>query len=356
MILLNQYWKNYLKQLSLNSLYTINQIAKNINGDIEGDPDFMINGVCDLINGETNKIAYVLSEKYAPYINKTKASAILINNSLVINEKGKNLIRVENPGLSFIEIINMFKRNKKNKIGIHEKAVIDNEVKLGKEVYIGPYAVIEKGAIIHDKVSIGAGSFVGENTKIGYKTNIKANVTIYHDVIIKDNCIIESGSIIGADGFGLVSDNGIHHKMPHVGNVIINNNVWIGANCCIDRGTLNDTIIDEGTKFDNFIQIAHNVKIGKNCRISGQTAIAGSSILEDNITIGGQVGIIDHLHIGANTVIAAKSAVFESIKPNSFISGIPAKPHKNRLRQEVIINQLPEILNRLRKIEKNENN
>ena len=336
-------------------MYTINQIAKKINGKVIGDPNFTINGVCDLINGEVNKIAYVMSDKFAPFIDKTEASALLIKKSLKINKHKTNFICVKNPALSFIEVVNMFMPNKKNIEGIHEKAIIDKNVELGKNIYIGPYAVIEKGVKIGDFSKIGAGSFIGENSNIGSQTNIKANVTIYHDVIIKNNCIIDSGSIIGADGFGLVNDNGTYQQMPHIGNVQINDNVLIGANCCIDRGTLTNTRIDKGTKLDNLIQIAHNVKIGKNCRISGQTAIAGSSILEDNITIGGQVGIIDHLHIGENTIIAAKSAVFESIKPNSFVSGIPAKLHKNRLRQEVVITQLPDLLNRIRNLEKNHN-
>ena len=140
--------------------------------------------------------------------------------------------------------------------------------------------------------------------------------------------------------------------MPHVGSVNIKNNVWIGSNCCIDRGTLGDTVIDEGSKLDNLIQIAHNVKIGKKCRISGQTAIAGSTILENNVTLAGQVGIIDHLTIGKDSTVASKSVVFQSLEAGSFVSGIPARSHKNRLRQDVIINQLPDIMNRLRKIEK----
>ncbi len=339
--------------LELINLHTINNIAKAINGKIEGDPNLRIQGVCDIIDGKSNNIAYILSEKFTCHIDNTKAAALVINNSLKINRKNKTLIRVENPALSFIEIINMFSPIKKQKSnGIHPKALVSNDVELGSDIYIGPYAVIEKGVKISNHVSIGAGTFIGVNTNIGHSTNIMPNVSIYHDISIGNNCIIDSGTIIGADGFGLVTHNGTHHKMPHIGNVEINNHVWIGANCCIDRGTLGNTIIDDGTKLDNIIQIAHNVKIGKNCRISGQTAIAGSTILEENITIGGQVGIIDHLHIGKNSIIGAKSAVFESINSDSFVSGIPAKAHKNRLRQEVVINQLPDILNRLRDLEK----
>ena len=148
-----------------------------------------------------------------------------------------------------------------------------------------------------------------------------------------------------------MSDKNIHHKTPHIGGVILEDNVWVGPNCCIDRGTISDTIIGKGSKLDNLIHIAHNVKIGKNCIIAGQAGIAGSSILEHNVTLAGQVGIIGHLTIGGGSTIAAKSAVFQSLDPNSLVSGVPARPHKNRLRQDVVINQLPDILNRVRKLE-----
>jgi UDP-3-O-[3-hydroxymyristoyl] glucosamine N-acyltransferase len=158
--------------------------------------------------------------------------------------------------------------------------------------------------------------------------------------------------VIGADGFGLTSDNNTHYKIPHIGSVLIGNNVWIGSNCSIDRGTLRNTVIGSGTKLDNLIQIAHNVKIGKNCLMAAQVAIAGSTTIGDNVTLAGQVGIIGHLTIGRDSVVASKSAVYKSLKAGSFVSGIPARSHKNRLRQDIIVTQLPNILNRLRKLEK----
>ena len=333
-------------------MYTISKIAKTIQGKIEGNPNLPIKGICDLEDGCSEYISYVNSEKYEKFFNKTNASAILVNNEFSLDRGDKTLIRVNNPALSFIDIIHMFYPDKQNNDGIHPNAIIPEDVKLGNNINIAPYVVIEKGVEIGNSVEIGAGSFIGANTTIGDKTIIYANVSIYYDVAIGKNCIIDSGSVIGSDGFGLVTDNESHYKMPHIGSVFIKDNVWVGSNCCIDRGTIGNTIIDDGTKLDNFIQVAHNVKIGKNCRISGQTAIAGSTILEDNITIAGQVGIIDHLNIGKNSIIAAKSGVFDSLKPRSFVSGIPAKTHKDRLRQEVVINQLPKLLNRLRKLEK----
>jgi UDP-3-O-[3-hydroxymyristoyl] glucosamine N-acyltransferase len=149
-----------------------------------------------------------------------------------------------------------------------------------------------------------------------------------------------------------VKDKNTYHKIPHIGRVILKDSVWVGPNCCIDRGTLSDTVIGKGTKMDNLIHIAHNVQIGENCAIAGQVGVAGSSTLEDNVALAGQVGIIGHLKIGEGSIVAAKSAVFQSIDPGSFVSGVPARHHKDRIRQDVIINQLPDILNRLRKLEK----
>ena len=194
-------------------MHTINNIAKVINGKIEGNPDLRIQGVCDIRDGKSNKIAYILSEKYMHHIDDTKAAALVINNSLKINRKNKTLIRVENPALSFIEIINMFSPIKKQKSnGIHPKALVSNDVELGSDIYIGPYAVIEKGVKIGNHVSIGAGTFIGVNTNIGHSTNIMPNVSIYHDISIGNNCVIDSGTIIGADGFGLVTHDGTHPK------------------------------------------------------------------------------------------------------------------------------------------------
>jgi len=333
-------------------LFSISEIAEAVNGKIEGDSNLMIKGVCELIDSQSEYITYILPGKYENHIEDTKATAILTNNSIKIDRKDKTLIRVDNPALSFIDIIHLFHPIKQNCETIHPSAVIDENSKLGKNVDIAPHAVIENGVQIGDSVRIGAGSFIGSNTEIGNGSSISSNVSIYHDITIGENCIIDSGTVIGSDGFGLISDDNIHYKMPHIGSVCIDDNVWIGSNCCVDRGTLSNTVIGSGTKLDNLIHIAHNVNIGKNCLLAAHVGIAGSTIIEDNVTLAGQVGVIGHLTIGRDTIVASKAAVYQSLEAGSIVSGIPARPHKNRLRQDVIINQLPTILNRLRKLEK----
>ena len=333
-------------------MFTISQIAEKVNGKIDGNPDLVIQGVCDLKNSSADHLSYIISDKYEKYFHQSKANAILVANDFVINRGDKTLIHVENPAVSFIDIIHLFYPQESPIEHVHPNAIIPDTTKMGKNIHIASYVVIEENVTIGDGVKIGAGAFIGSNTIINKGSVIYSNVSIYHDVAIGTNCIIDSGSVIGADGFGLVQDNNIHHKMPHIGRVVLEDSVWIGSNCCVDRGPLSNTIIGEGSKLDNLIHIAHNVQIGKNCIIAGQVGIAGSTILEDNVTLAGQVGIVGHLIIGKGSMVAAKSAVYQSLDPGSFVSGIPARPHKDRIRQDVVVNQLPDILNRIRKIEK----
>ena len=333
-------------------MFTISQIAETVNGIINGNPDLSILGVCDLKNSSADHLSYIGSDKYKEFFHQSKASAMLVSKDFSIDRNEKTLILVENPAISFIEVVHLFHPQEPPIEQIHSSAIISPTAKIGKNVHIAAHVVLEENVCIGDGVRICAGAFIGENTTINNGTVIHPNVSIYHDVIIGKQCIIDSGSVIGADGFGLVKDKNRYHKIPHIGRVILKDSVWIGPNCCIDRGTLSDTVIGEGSKLDNLIHIAHNVQIGENCAIAGQVGIAGSSILEDNVSLAGQVGIIGHLVIGEGSTVAAKSAVFQSLDPGSFVSGVPARNHKDRLRQDVIINQLPDILNRIRKLEK----
>ena len=333
-------------------MYTIAQIAEIVNGKIDGNPELAIKGVCDLKNSCPEYLSYIVSDKYEDLIHQSKATAMLVCNDFTNDKGNKTLIYVKNPAISFIDVIHLFHPTESPKEQIHSSAIIPPTVEMGENIHIAPHVVCEDNITIGDGVRIGSGTFIGKNTIIKNGSHIYSNVNIYHDVEIGKNCIIDSGSVIGADGFGLVKDNNSHHKMPHIGGVVIEDNVWIGSNCCIDRGTLNNTIVGEGSKLDNLIHIAHNVQIGKNCVIAGQVGIAGSAVLEDNVTLAGQVGIIGHLTIGKGSIVAAKSAVYQSIASDAFVSGIPARYHKDRLRQDVVVNQLPNILNRIRKLEK----
>ncbi len=333
-------------------MFTISQIAKEINGEVIGNSNLTIIGVCDIQEGQNKHISYIDSKEYIPLFDTTKASALIVNKEFKLYREDIVLIKVNKPAKSFIDIVSLFHPKEKTEAFRDKTAIIPSSSSIGDKVTICANVVIEDNVIIGNNVKIGTGSFIGKNSIIGNNTIINPNVTIYNNIEIGNFCSIDSGTVIGADGFGYIKENNSYHKIPHIGKVIIKNNVNIGSSCCIDRGTLSNTIIGEGSKLDNLIHIAHNVKIGKNCAIAGQVGIAGSTIIEDNVILAGQVGIIGHLVIGDGSTVAAKSVVFQSIPSKSFVSGIPARPHKERMRQDVLINQLPNILDRIRNLEK----
>lgn len=332
-------------------MFTAGEIASHIGGKLEGNNNLEILGVCDLKDGRKKHISFLGNPVYKKYFRPTQASAVIIGDNLDVDRGEKTLIRVTNPGLGFARTLEMFKPEKSQNRGVHLNAVFGENVKLGKNIHIAPGVVIEENAVIGDNVTIHPGVVIGEQCEIGDNSTISPNVTIYNGMKVGKNVHIDAGAIIGADGFGWITDEGVHHKIPQIGSVIIENDVWIGANCTIDRGTFRSTIIGESSKLDNQVHVGHNVVIGKNCLIAGQTGIAGSSVIEDNVTIAGQCGVVDNIKISAGTVIGARTAVLQSIHEKSFVSGNPARDHKLRTRQEVVIQQLPEMLKRIRFLE-----
>jgi len=326
----------------------ISTLAKKVGGSIEGNSNLIINGIGDLKNSPKGFVSFLSDHRYYDDFKNSKSTAVFVNHEFSNSSLDKTLIRVDNPVYAYIQILELFHESKKDKIGIHETAIISPKATIGNNVYIGPYSVIDDNVIIGDFCYIGSSCHINENTIIGNQTKINSNVSIYDYVSIGNDVIIESGTVVGSHGFGLTFHNGENHIIPHLGKVIIKNKVWIGSNCSIDRGTINDTIIGVGTKMDNLIQIAHNVKIGKHCVIAGHTAIAGSTIIGDYVTIAGKVGIIGHLNIGDKCTVASMSQVTKSLKNNSFVSGIPARDHKKNLKLNAQINKLDKLYNSLK--------
>tara|TARA_B100001250_G_scaffold347227_1_gene317385 strand:- start:881 stop:1891 length:1011 start_codon:yes stop_codon:yes gene_type:complete len=331
----------------------IKEIADRINGDVEGNNNDKIIGVCNLKNGKKNHIAYLSDLKYNHFFETTSASAVLVPRTFELGIKHKTIIRVSNPAKAFIDLISFFYPEQKIHSEIHKSVAIGSNTSIGSDCSIAANTVIGDETKISDGTIISSCVSIGNNVTIGSNSIINSNVSIYNDVQIGDNVIIESGSVIGSDGFGIITDKDKYYKVPHLGTVIINNDVLIGANCCIDRGTLEDTVIGKSTKIDNLIHIAHNVKIGENCLIAAQVGIAGSTEVGNNVMIGGQAGVINHLIIEDDVKIAAKSAVFKSVPSNSYVSGIPSRDHKNRLRQDYLITKLPKLVKRINKLESN---
>ena len=317
----------------------VDKIAKVINGNVFGDKSFKVKGVCDIENGQKNCISYIDNNKYKKYLKRNIASVIIVNLDFK-TDTDKIYIKVKNPSLSFIKVMNLFIPKNNIKYKVCKTSVLHSTVQTGKNIFIGSHVTIEENVLVGNNVKIYSGSYIGENSIIGNNSKIFSNVSIYNNCIIGNNCKIDSGTIIGADGFGLTKDKKKNINIPHIGRVIIKDDVFIGANCCIDRGTIKDTIINENCRLDNLIQIAHNVNIGKGCVIAAQVGIAGSSVLEDYVTIAGQAGIIDHIRIGEQTIITAKTLVCNSTEKKSFLSGNPAQPHREFLKQQLLLRNL----------------
>jgi len=329
----------------------LKELAQLVNGELVGDPDLLISGFSGIKEAQTGELTFLANSKYSPLAESTKAAAIVVPKDFAA--VGKNLIRVENPSLAFAQILNSVVEGvAPSSKGIHKTAIIDGSVKLGKDVTVGPYSIIERGAKIGDRTVIFGGCYVGQDTAIGSDVLIYPQVMIRERISVGNRVIIHSGTVIGSDGFGFVDVKGSHVKIPQIGTVEIQDDVEIGANVTIDRARFEKTIIGAGTKIDNLVQIAHNVKTGKNCIIVSQVGISGSSVLEDNVTLAGQVGLAGHLTVGANTIVASKSGVPSSIPPNSFVWGIPARPHMHAKRVNACMQNLPDYVKTIQELKR----
>ena len=332
-------------------MFEIEKINKILNGKIHGNRDFVIKGPCGIQNGKVNHISYIKSQKYVKFIKDTGASVIIVDNSIDFsNIPNKTFLVVENASLSFIEFLKYYesKKNINYRKATHGNSFIDSSSKIGKNVHIGNNVFIGENVEIEENVFIDNNTVVHNNTIIEKNSAIHANVVIYRFTKIGKNCKIKSGSVIGGTGFGIITDKeGMHHRIPHVGNVKIGNNVMIGSNCTIDRGTIDETIILDGTNIDNMVHIAHNVNVGESCIICAQAAIAGSTKIKNNVVIGGQTGIIDNLVIEDNVIVGPRSFVVKSIKSDSYVSGNPARNHLDHIKQDILISKLPAIYKKI---------
>jgi len=326
----------------------IRELARMIEGVVEGDNDIDIIGLNGVEDAKPGDLTFAVDEDRLANAERSKASCVLTNRS--IRKSQKALIRVSNPKLSFIIIYNILNKPADRGSFIHPMAAVSDAARIGKNVWVGPHATIEEGVVIEDRVIIEANSAIMKNCEIGEFCHIYPNVTLYENVKLGRNVILHSGAVIGSDGFGYMKDKGKIYKFPQLGKVIIGDDVEIGSNTTIDRGSLSDTVIGAGTKIDNLCQIAHNVKIGKNVLMAGQCGISGSTTIGDNVTMGGQVGIVDNISIGDNVTIGAKSAVIGSIEKNSVVWGMPARPIGQAKRQMAVLSWITKNFKRFSKI------
>jgi len=330
---------------------TLKEIAELIDGEVVGDGNIVITGVCGIKEACEGDITFVANPKYSPLIEKTRASAIITSRD--IKNAPKPIVRTENPSLAFAKMVSLIRPSEiRYPHGIHPTVILGKDVVLGKDVAIGPYAVIEDNVSIGDKTIIYAGCYVGHHVKIGDNTLVYPDVSIRERVTIGHRVIIHSGTVIGSDGFGFATIKGIHHKIPQIGTVIIEDDVEIGSNVTIDRARFDKTLIGRGTKIDNLVQIAHNVIIGENSIIVAQVGISGSTIIGRGVTLAGQAGLVGHITIGDGAVVAAQAGVTKSILPNIKVSGYPAKPHDVAKRTNACIQNLPRLYNTVAQLKK----
>ena len=324
---------------------TLREIAACVDGKVIGEPDINVSGVSEIQNSLPGTITFLGNLKYKQFLTETQAEAIFVRNEDHLN--GKNGIVVSNPQLAMARTLRLFFPQTSFEPSIHESAVIDSTASVGKNVFIDAGVVIKSGASIGDNAIIGANVVIGNGAAIATHCSLKPNVTIYHNVIIGDNCIIHSGTAIGCDGFGYVTENNIHEKIPQTGNVVIGNDVEIGSNCAIDRATIGVTSIGDMTKIDNLVHIAHNVKVGKGCLITAGFAVAGSTEIGDYCTFAGQVGIAPHIKIGSNSVFAAKSGVTKSLEGGKVYAGFPAREIREHNKREAQLQDITRMSQKL---------
>jgi len=334
--------------------FTANQIAKALNGVVEGNPETEVSTLAKIEEGKPGSLSFLANPIYTKFIYTTKADIIIVNEDFKPEKPVKaTLIRVKDAYSAFSGLLEMYQQEKNNKTGISEKASIAATVKLGKNVYIGDFVVIGEGTILGDNTKVYANTCIGDHCKIGCNTTLYYGVKVYDESVIGNECTLHAGVTIGADGFGFAPQSeGDFKKIPQIGNVIIEDRVEIGTNTTIDRATLGSTIIRKGVKLDNLIQIAHNVEIGENTVIAAQTGIAGSTKIGKNCMFGGQVGIIGHLTIADGVKITAQSGIGKSIKkPNSVWEGSPAFHLSDFLRSYVNFKNLDRIVERINRLE-----
>ena len=337
------------------------QIAELLGGKVDGNPDTKVSNLSKIEEGTIGTLSFLANPKYTPFIYSTDASIVVVNNSFVAEKNlkpGCTLIRVDDAYGSFAKLLGLYEQIKGEKRGIEQPSFIHPTATLGENCYVGAFAYVGENVQIGNNVKIYPQVYIGDNAKVGDNTVLFSGVKIYNDCILGNHCTIHASTVIGSDGFGFApnSDNN-YSKVPQIGNVVIEDHVEIGSNSSVDRATLGSTIIRKGVKIDNLVQVAHNVEIGENTVIAGQTGVAGSTKIGKNCMIGAQAGIIGHIKIADGVKIAGQSGVGSAIeKEGEIVQGSPAFTIGEYKRSYVLFRSLPKLNDKLRELEKKINN
>ena len=329
---------------------TLASLAVELNGDVVGDDSIVIRGVAGIREALPGDITFIANSRYDAYLEETRASAVICSREP--RRASVPLLNVDNPYLAFQRIVRIFRPDLYRPApGVHPSAWVAADARLEPDVSVGAQCVVESGARIGARAVLMPGCYVGHGVTIGEETYLYPRVTVREECVIGARCILHPGVVIGSDGFGFAFDQGRYHKVPQVGNVVIGDDVEIGANTTVDRATTHCTQIGSGTKIDNLVQLGHNVIIGKHCIIVAQVGISGSTELEDFVTLGGQAGLVGHIRIGKGSMVGAKSGVSKGVPPDTVVSGYPAVSHGLWKRLTALIQRLPQLFQRTRELE-----
>ena len=330
--------------------FTVNQIAQLIKGTVDGDGSASITAFNKIEEGETGSISFLANPKYESHLYRSKSTAIIVANDLVLKEKPlATLIRVPDPYTAFTVLLQKYQEfTSVKETGIQQPSFIAEDTITGLNLYLGQFSSIGKGSTVGNDTYIAAHVTIGNKVTIGDNCVIYPGAVIYNDTVIGNNCTIHANAVIGSDGFGFAPQpDGTFSTIPQLGNVVLEDGVSIGANTTIDRATMGSTLISKGVKIDNLVQIAHNVEVGKNTAIAAQTGISGSTKIGQNCLIGGQVGVAGHITIADKTIVTAQSGVTKTVrKEGQILGGTPASPNSDYLKRNALLRQLPDLLKR----------
>ena len=329
-------------------VFTAQQIAGFTGGTVDGNPEAAISTFAKIEEGVEGALSFLANPQYEHYIYETKSTVVLVNKDFQPQQPvAATLVRVDNAYESVAKLLQLYQSMQQKRVGIDSLAFIDKTAQVGKDCYVGPFVAIGEGAEIGDGAVIHPHVTIGPHVKVGNNTEIYSNAVVYHGCVVGANCILHAGCVIGADGFGFAPTAEGYDKIPQIGNVVIEDNVEVGANTCIDRSTMGSTIIRKGVKLDNLVQIAHNVEVGQNTVMSAQVGVAGSSKVGEWCVFAGQVGIAGHLKVGDHTTMGAQAGLAGgnlARKGGATLMGYPAIEHKKFAKNMAALNSLPDLL------------
>jgi len=334
--------------------FSANDIATLLNGEVEGNGNVKVDNISKIDQPIPGTLTFLSNPTYTKFIYTTTASIVIVNKDFVPESKlSCTLIRVEDAYVALAKLLDFYTKTKPSKIGIEQPSFISSTAKVGEQIYLGAFAYIGENAVVGNNVKIYPHVYIGDNVKIGDDTILYSGAKIYAGCSIGSSCILHSGSVIGADGFGFAPNpDGTYTKIEQIGNVVIEDNVEIGANTTVDSATMGSTFIRKGVKLDNLIQIGHNCEIEDNTVMAAQVGVAGSTIIGKNCVFGGQAAVSGHIKIGDGTKLGPKSGVMSSVKPNSVLLGAPALDFKLAMKTFSIIRNLPELRNDVIELQK----